>query len=238
MTTLVSIATYNEMANLPALVDAIFQQLPDAQLLVIDDASPDGTGRWCDERAAADDRLRVIHRPGKLGLGTATVQGLQYAVEHDYRYVVTMDADFSHDPRYLPELVASMESGSRVPGPLDVMIGSRYTRGGGVQGSPLSRRVTSRALNRFARFWLGLKVRDTSGAFRCYRTSALRQIPLDRIQSRGYSVFEELLMHLTRADARMSELPIVFVDRARGQSKVTPREALSSLYRLIRLRFG
>ncbi len=233
---LISIATYNELKNLPALVEAIFRQVPTAHVLVVDDNSPDGTGDWCDQYAASDSRLRCLHRPGKQGLGTATVAGLRYGIEHDYRYVLTMDADFSHDPRYLPDMIAGMEA--HPSGPVDVMIGSRYCPGGGVEGWPWHRRGMSRAINTFARWWLRLPVRDTSGAYRCYRTSVLSKLDLEQVRSQGYSVFEELLWLLARQGARMAELPITFVDRHQGESKITLHEACRSLGQLLRLRWG
>jgi dolichol-phosphate mannosyltransferase len=231
---LIAVATYNEIENLPALVEAIFHQLPDAHILVVDDQSPDGTGAWCDRYAATDPRLQCLHRAGKLGLGSATIAGLRHAVDHGYRYVVTMDADLSHDPRDLPRLLEAMEADPAAP--LDVAIGSRYVPGGGVEGWPLRRRWMSRAINRFARWWLRLPVLDTSGAFRCYRTEALARLDLGRFRSRGYSVFEELLWQLARHGARMAELPITFVDRRHGQSKITLREAVRSLAQIISLK--
>lgn len=235
MKTLIALATYNELKNLPRLVDQVRAELERADLsadvLVIDDNSPDGTGRWCDERAAADPQFDVIHRPGKLGLGTATVLALKTAVQRNYDAVLTMDADLSHDPRYLPALIAGVDEA-------DVVIGSRYVPGGGVDGWPWRRRVMSRLINGFARMWLGIKPRDTSGAFRCYRCEVLRRIDLSTIQSQGYSVFEELLAVLTRVGAKFREHPIVFVDREEGQSKITLAEAVRSVVQLIRLRFG
>ncbi len=169
--TLITVATYNEMENLPRLVEEIFRFAPEADLLVIDDNSPDGTGHWCDQKAAEDPRVHCLHRPGKLGLGTAILAGMKYAVEHGYKYVLNMDADFSHQPRYLPELLAGMDP----PGgpPVDVMIGSRYVPGGGVEGWPLRRHLMSRGVNFYARWLLGLEPKDCSGGFRCYRTSRL-----------------------------------------------------------------
>ena len=224
---LISIATYNEIENLPRLTDTILDVVPDVDLLIVDDGSPDGTGDWCDKRAAGDSRLRCVHRPGKLGLGTATILGLQTACDSGYDYVVNMDADFSHDPKYLPALIAGMESGPS--GPVDVMVGSRYRPGGGVEGWPLSRRIMSRMVNVYARFCLGLKVSDCSGSFRCYRTSALRKIDFRDVRSSGYSFFEEILWHLRRAGATFGELPIVFVDRQLGQSKISVREAVNAI---------
>jgi dolichol-phosphate mannosyltransferase len=222
---LITVATYNEIENLPPLVDEIFHYVPRADLLVVDDASPDGTGDWADGRAAKDPRVHCLHRSGKLGLGTATIAAMRYALEHDYDYMLNMDADFSHHPRYLPGLIAGMEGEP----PVDVMIGSRYVRGGGVEGWPLRRQIMSRGVNLYARTLLGLKARDCSGAFRCYRTAMLRKLDLDAIRSRGYSFQEEILWRLKRVGARFGETPIIFADRRRGQSKIDRREALEAL---------
>ena len=226
--TLVTVATYNEIDNLPKLVGAIFEVLPEADLLVIDDDSPDGTGGWCDEQAAGDARVHCLHREGKLGLGTAIVAGMRHAIERGYRYVLNMDADFSHHPRYLPDLVAGMDPADGPP--VDVMIGSRYVPGGGVEGWPWRRHFMSGGVNLYARWLLGLKPKDCSGAFRCYRTELLAKLDFDRIRSRGYSFQEEVLWHLKRLGARFGETPIVFVDRAEGQSKINSREAVAALW--------
>ena len=143
--TLVTVATYNEMENLPRLVEQIFRYVPQVDLLVIDDNSPDGTGAWCERRRAEEPRIACLHRPGKLGLGTATIAGMKYAIENGYRYVLNMDADFSHQPKYLPALLAGMEPAGAPP--VDVMIGSRYVPGGGVEGWPLKRQLMSRGVN-------------------------------------------------------------------------------------------
>jgi dolichol-phosphate mannosyltransferase len=184
--TLVALATYNEVENLPALVDEIFFYVPHVDLLVIDDNSPDGTGAWADAKAAGDPRVRCLHRGGKLGLGTAVVDAMRYAIQHEYDYLVNMDADFSHHPRYLPGLIAGMEGEP----PVDVMVGSRYVSGGGVEGWPIHRRVMSRGVNLYARGLLGLPVKDCSGSFRCYRVSLLKRLDFAAIRSRGYSFFE------------------------------------------------
>ncbi len=231
--TLVAVATFNEIDNLPRLVEGIFRVLPAADLLVIDDNSPDGTGKCCDQHATRDPRILCLHRPGKLGLGTATLTALQHAVDQDYEFVITMDADLSHDPSYLPSLLAGMNP----PGDAarDVMVASRYCPGGGVEGWPWRRRVMSRAINWYSRRLLGLTVQDCSGAFRCYRTARLRELDFDQIQSRGYAVFEELLSKLQQVGAQFGELPITFVDRDRGESKINLREAFSALGTITRL---
>jgi len=226
--TLITVATYNEIENLPPLVEAIFAVAPEVDLLAIDDNSPDGTGKWCDEQAASDNRIHCLHRPGKLGLGTATIAGMRYAIERGYELLLNMDADFSHNPRYIPALLAGMENA-------DVMIGSRYVAGGGVKDWPLARKLMSWGVNTYARLLLGLSPRDCSGAFRCFRVELLKKIDFDSIRSRGYSFQEEILWHLKRAGARFTETPILFADRERGQSKINSREALSVLWIIFRL---
>ena len=226
--TLVMTATYNEIENLPRLVDEVFAAVPDVHVLVVDDNSPDGTGRWCDERAAAADaRVCCIHRSGKLGLGTAIVAGMKHAIEHGYRYLVNMDADFSHHPRYLPAMIGGMDP--PVGPSVDVMIGSRYVPGGGTANWPLRRRLMSRAVNLYARWMLWLGARDCSGGYRCYRVQTLNRIDLDSIRSRGYSFQEEILWMLRRAGARIGETPIIFADREQGQSKINGREAIAAM---------
>ena len=231
--TLVTVATYNEIENLPKLVEGIFQQLPEADLLVIDDNSPDGTGQWCDGRAAEDARVHCLHREGKLGLGTAIVAGMRYAIKHGYRYVLNMDADFSHHPRYLPDLLAGMDPQEGPP--VDVTIGSRYVPGGGVEGWPLRRHVMSRGVNFYARWLLGLKPKDCSGAFRCYRTELLARLDFQSVRSRGYSFQEEILWHVKRLGARFGETPIIFVDRQAGASKIDAKESVAALWIILKL---
>ena len=151
--TLVSIATYNEMENLPKLVGDVFRYAGDVDILIVDDNSPDGTGQWCDAKAAEDPRVHCLHRPAKLGLGTATLAGMQYALQHGYRYLVNLDADFSHHPRYLPQILQRMEPDNQPP--CDVVVASRYVAGGGVEGWPLYRRWMSRAVNAYEGGCLG-----------------------------------------------------------------------------------
>ena len=230
--TLITIATYNEIENLPRLVDEIYAAAPEAHLLVIDDNSPDGTGQWCDEKSQREAGFFCLHRAGKLGLGTAIMAGMQYGVEHGYDYVLNMDADFSHSPKYIPNLIAGMDpitDTTTASSPVDVMIGSRYIPGGAVENWPWRRRLMSKGVNVYARVCLKLSPRDCSGGFRCYRTSLLKQLDFTTIRSRGYSFQEEILWRLKRLGARFGETPIVFADRARGQSKINLREASSAL---------
>jgi dolichol-phosphate mannosyltransferase len=243
--TLVMTATYNEIENLPRLVEEIFHYAPHVHFLAIDDNSPDGTGRWCDERAAADQRIHCLHRSGKLGLGTAIIAGMKYAIEHGYDYVLNMDADFSHHPRYLPAMIAGMEGplplalgegrGEGARRQTDVMIGSRYIPGGGTEGWPLKRKLMSRAVNLYARWLLWLRPKDVSGGYRCYRVSKLADLSFDQIRSRGYSFQEEVLWLLRRRGARFGETPIIFADRERGQSKINRGEAWAALRIILHL---
>jgi dolichol-phosphate mannosyltransferase len=225
--TLITVATYNEMENLPRLVEEIQHFLPEADILVIDDNSPDGTGQWCDRQQAENPRIACLHRPEKLGLGTATIAGMKYAIERGYQFVLNMDADFSHQPKYLPALLSGMDPPNGLP--MDVMIGSRYVVGGGVEGWPLKRQLMSRAVNLYARWLLGLRPRDCSGAFRCYRTNLLARLDFKAVRSRGYSFQEEILWRLKRLGARIGETPIVFVERQLGISKIDSGEALAAL---------
>ncbi|TWT88444.1 Undecaprenyl-phosphate mannosyltransferase [Pseudobythopirellula maris] len=221
---LVVVATYNELENLPRLVDAIQQALPAADLLVVDDNSPDGTGAWCDERATSDPRVSCLHRAGKLGLGSATYDGFRHAIEHGYGIVVTTDADWSHPPERLPELVRLVDSGEA-----DVAIGSRYCPGGKIEGWPLKRRVASRMVNSAARVMLRLPIGDCSGAFRAYRVGLLARLDFSAVLTGGYAYLEEILWRLKREGARFAEAPITFTDRVAGQSKINTGEAITAL---------
>jgi dolichol-phosphate mannosyltransferase len=219
---LVALATYKERDNLAPLVAEIHAAAPAVDVLVIDDNSPDGTGELADRLAARDRRIRVLHRGGKLGLGTAMLTAMRYAMERGYDILVTMDADFSHHPRYLPAVLAGMRDH-------DVTIGSRYIRGGGTVNWPLSRRLISRGVNALVRLLMRLPARDNSGGFRGYRVAQLRRIDLSRLLSHGYSFQEEVLFRCHQAGARIGETPIVFEDRRAGASKVNPREMVRSL---------
>jgi dolichol-phosphate mannosyltransferase len=228
---LVTLCTYNERENLGALVPEIRRTLPDADVMVIDDGSPDGTGALADELSASEPRVRVLHRAGKLGLGSAILAGMRRAIADGYDFVINMDADFSHDPRHLPALVACMERA-------DVAIGSRYVPGGGIEGWGPLRHFMSRGINWYARLLLGLSTRDNSGAYRCYRCSKLAQINLDRVRARGYAFQEEILFHCRLAGCRFAETPIVFHDRRYGTSKINWRESAAALWIILRLGAG
>ncbi|MDR2761871.1 MAG: polyprenol monophosphomannose synthase [Planctomycetaceae bacterium] len=228
---LVVLATYNERENIVQMVEQIFANAPDVDILVVDDNSPDGTGDWVEENCRVDSRLKLLRRSGKLGLGTAILDAMRYAIVNDYKYLINMDADLSHSPKYIPSLRAkSLEGG------YDVVIGSRYIPGGGVEGWAFSRRWMSYLVNLGAKFLLGLKTQDNSGAFRCYKVDTLKSLDMDKFISRGYSFCEEVLFRLKKKNATFAETPIIFVDRQRGYSKINKKEAINAV--LIFLRLG
>ena len=220
---LVSLACYNEAGNIEPLILAIREHAPHAAILVIDDNSPDGTGQIADRLASTLPNIHVIHRAGKLGLGTAILSAMQFAIDQKFDLFLNMDADFSHPPRFIPSLIAGMEHA-------DVMIGSRYVPGGGVEGDfNLKRKAMSTGINVYARLFLGLRTRDNSGSFRCYRVSKLSKIELKRIKSRGYSFMEEILFWCRKVDCTFGETPILFENRRSGYSKINKMEAVKAL---------
>jgi dolichol-phosphate mannosyltransferase len=219
---LVATATYNERENLSGLLAGIRHHAPAAEVLVIDDSSPDGTGELADELARSSPWLHVLHRAGKLGMGSALLAAMRYAIDHGYDLLVTMDADGSHAPHYLPALLAGMSDH-------DLMIGSRYVKGGGTVNWPASRRAMSLGVNVLVRALMGLPARDCSGGYRCYRVARLKQAGLERMLSHGYSFQEELLYRFRRAGGRIGETPIIFTNRQKGGSKVNSREIVRSL---------
>jgi dolichol-phosphate mannosyltransferase len=225
---LVTLCTYNERENVRQLVPEIRRILPRADVLVIDDNSPDGTGQVADELAGGDGHVRAIHRAGKEGLGSATLAGFRDAIANGYHFVLNMDADFSHDPQYLPAIVEGM---SRA----DVSIGSRYIPGGGIEGWGPLRHFMSRGINWYVRLLLGLATRDSSGAYRCYRVSKLAQIDLNRVRAHGYAFQEEILYRCRLVGCRFAETPIVFRARRYGASKINWRESAVALWIIFRL---
>ena len=223
---LVTIVTYNELENLPDLVRRIQEIVPHADLLVVDDNSPDGTGRWAAQQAATDERIRCLHRPRKMGIGSAALNALSYAVDGQYTLVISLDADGSHDPRFIPLMLEQMRS--EQPKRPDLVIGSRYVPGGRTIGWPLYRRWMSRGVNTFARVMLGLPVRDCSGAYRCIRVAALERLELASLRSQGYSVFEEILWRSRRLERDSkrspSSSPIARTEPPRStRARVSPR---------------
>jgi dolichol-phosphate mannosyltransferase len=227
--TLIVTPTYNERDNLAEFVAAVRAAAPSADVLVVDDASPDGTGALADALAAGDPHVHVIHRAGKLGLGTAYVEGFRYALGGGYDVVFEMDADLSHDPGYITRFLAAVEAGA------DVVLGSRNVPGGGVEGWGLGRHVLSKGGSLYARSILGVDVRDLTTGFKAYTRRALTEIDLETVRSNGYSFQIETTYRALRKGLRVVEVPIVFVDRRAGRSKMSRRifaEAVTQVWRL------
>ena len=228
---LVAICTYQEAENIEAILAALRDALPNADLLVVDDSSPDGTSDLVRQRQAEDSKLLLNQRTDERGLGSAIVSAMQHATEQGYEFFINLDADFSHDPQALPAMLTLAVEDPQI----DVVIGSRYVKGGNIIGWPLRRRVISKLLNTFATTCLGLPVSDCSGSMRCYRVSRLQQISLATLQCTGYAVLEELLVRIQRSGGKMAELPITFTERERGQSKLSLGEAIRSVKFLLKL---
>lgn len=229
MKTAVVIPTYNEKESLPRLMRELLELPVNIEIVVVDDNSPDGTGAIADDFAADHAQVRVVHRSGKLGLGTAYVAGFRQALAGGADRVVTMDADFSHNPRYIPNLVALCER-------YDLAIGSRYVPGGGIDANwGFHRKLLSAAANRFARTLLGLRAHDCTAGFRCYRAAVLRSIPLDDIRSNGYSFLVEMLYLCQSRGYSIGETPILFEDRREGTSKISQVEIVKGVRTVVRL---
>jgi len=219
--------TYNEAENIQRLLPLLLELPDNVRVCVVDDRSPDGTGQIADDWAAREPRVTVVHRAGKLGLGTAYIAGFRHALARNADAVLTMDADFSHHPRYIPAMLEKA-------GQADLVIGSRYTPGGKVN-YPFHRRALSRTANLVARTALGLHAQDCTAGFRLYRDYTLTSVPLDRIFSNGYSFLVEMLTLMEARGYRAVEVPIVFDDRRYGQSKISSREIVKAMYTVLRL---
>jgi dolichol-phosphate mannosyltransferase len=226
------VPTYNEAANLEPLLAALRAELPDARMLVVDDASPDGTGALADAIAARDPGVEVLHRPEKAGLGVAYVSGFAHALAGGAEYVVEMDADLSHDPRDVPRLLERARAGA------DLVLGSRYVDGGGVEDWDLLRRVLSRGGCRYARTVLGVAVRDLTGGFKCFRAATLAAIDFETVRSEGYAFQVELTYRALARGLRVEEVPIVFRERTAGESKMSARIALEAMWLVPALRLA
>ncbi len=227
---LVIVPTYNERENIERLVPLILEEDDRLDVLVIDDASPDGTGEAADELAAASDRVHVLHREGKLGLGTAYIAGFHWGLERSYGLLFEMDADFSHDPDHLPRFLEAAEE-------FDVVLGSRYLhRRVTVINWPIGRLFLSYFANVYARVVTGLPVTDATGGFKCFHREVLERIPLDRVESEGYSFQIEMSFRAWRAGFSIGEIPIVFADRSEGESKMSKRIIREAVWKVWKLR--
>jgi len=213
---LVVVPTYNERTNVSQVVPAVLAQDPCIEVLVVDDNSPDGTGQIADQLASDDARVHVLHRGGKEGLGKAYIAGFRWALERGYDLVFEMDADFSHDPRFLPKLIEAVQDA-------DLVIGSRYKTGVNVINWPISRLLLSLGANQYARWVTGLPLTDSTGGFKCFRRRVLEAIPLDRVRSNGYAFQIEMSFLAWKRGFRLKEIPIVFTDRVEGQSKMNKK---------------
>ena len=228
---LVVIPTFNEAVNLPQLVPQVLAQDPRIEVLVVDDNSPDGTGALADEMRGANPRVHTIHRAGKLGLGTAYITGFKWALERSYDYMFEMDADFSHDPRHLPEFLTAIQDA-------DVVLGSRYLHGKvTVVNWPMSRLMLSYLANIYARWFTGLRIWDLTGGFKCFRRRVLEGIDLSQVVSNGYAFQIEMSVRAWRKGFKLREIPIVFVDRTEGQSKMNRAIVREAVLKVPRLRF-
>jgi dolichol-phosphate mannosyltransferase len=226
----VIVPTYNEQENIQPLVMQLLALPVGVRVIVVDDNSPDGTGAIADRLAAeSDGRVGVVHRAGKLGLGTAYIAGFGRALAAGTDLICTMDADFSHNPRYVPDMVDKIGQG------YDLVIGSRYVRGGGASGCTLPRILLSWGANAFARAMLGLHAHDTTAGFRCYRREVLAAMDLGEIKASGYSFLVEMLFRVERGGWRVGEVPIVFENRRLGTSKISQAEIVRAMGTVLRL---
>ena len=227
----VIVPTYNESENVTRIVPRILDQDPRLDVLIVDDNSPDGTGKLADELAAADSRVHVLHRAGKEGLGRAYLAGFRWALERDYAFVFEMDADFSHDPFHLPEFLAAIRDA-------DLVLGSRYRDGKvTVVNWPMTRLMLSYGANIYARAVTGLHLGDATGGFKCFRRHVLEAIPLDQIRSNGYAFQIEMSFRAWKRGFRITEIPIVFHDRTEGESKMSKRIVREAIWMVWRLRW-
>ncbi|MEK7347496.1 MAG: polyprenol monophosphomannose synthase [Candidatus Eisenbacteria bacterium] len=229
MKALVIIPTYNERENLTELLRQIFVLGLHVEVLIVDDNSPDSTGELADQMAAADPRVHVLHRPGKMGLGSAYVTGFRYALERDYEAIFEMDADFSHNPESLPVFLKELENA-------DLVLGSRYLHGVTVVNWPLSRLILSYLANVYSRVITGMPIKDATGGYKCFRRQVLEAIDLSRVKSDGYGFQIEINFKAFRKGFRIKEIPILFVDRRAGESKMSRKIVWEAAYMVWRLR--
>jgi dolichol-phosphate mannosyltransferase len=227
---LIIIPTFNEMDNISRLIKDIFSLYPneDIHLLIVDDNSPDGTGKFVEELSHKDNRINVLHRPGKMGLGTAYIAGFRYALENNYDYIFEMDADYSHDPKEIGSFLTAIKE-------YDLVLGSRYVVGVNVINWPMQRLLLSYFANIYTRLITGLPVKDATGGFKCFRREVLQAINLNNIRSNGYAFQIEMTFKAWKKGFKIGEIPIIFIDRVKGQSKMSKkivREAILMVWKL------
>ncbi len=231
MKSLVIIPTYNEKENLEKIVPEILKMDDSLNILVVDDNSPDGTGQIADRIASHHKKVLVLHRPGKMGLGQAYIAGFKYAIEKGFDYIFEMDADFSHDPRYLPDFLSGIKEA-------DLVIGSRYIKGVNVINWPMTRLLLSYYANIYARWVTGLPLNDSTGGFKCYRRKVLESINLDEVRSNGYSFQIEMSFRAWKKGFKIKEIPIIFMDRREGKSKMSKKIVREAIWMVWRLRLS
>ena len=228
--TIIVVPTYNEKGNIETIYHKIFKAAENCHLLIVDDNSPDGTGRIADSLAAQDARVQVSHRQRKMGLGSAYVHGIQKALDQGYQNVIAMDADLSHDPVNLPKMLSLIKE-------YDMVIGSRYVKDGGMVNWNARRFLISQLANLYCRWMLGLRQADCTGGYKCYRADLLRKIGMDKFFARGYSFQVEILFRALKAGAKVVEFPIIFVNRHEGESKLNHRELMEFAWTVLKLRW-
>ncbi|MCK5398471.1 polyprenol monophosphomannose synthase [bacterium] len=225
------IPTYNEVENIKNLILKIRQYLTDIQIYVIDDNSPDGTANIVRKIEETDINVRLIFRPKKNGLGAAYIHGMTVAAEKEFDFVIMMDSDFSHNPKHLPTMIENIQK-------YDVVIGSRYVKGGGIKNWPMYRKLMSFAANYMIKIFLKANVKDSTTGYRCIKTNILKKIKFETIHSQGYSFLYEMLWRIEGVGARIKEIPIIFIDRQFGQTKISQGEILKAMTMLVRLNFS
>ncbi len=231
MKVLIVTPTYNEAENLERLFNEVFSVVPDVHMLIVDDNSPDGTGKMADERAAEDERVHVLHREGKLRLGTDYIAGLKWALERDYTHIFEMDADLSHQPKYLPDFLEKAKDHQLV-------LGSRAIKGGGTEGWGPGRKFLSRGGTLYTRSILWLPYTDLTGGFKCFHREVLERLDLDTVRSEGYAFQIELTWRAHKLGYKIGEVPIIFPDRTEGQSKMSKGIFMEAVTMVWRLRFS
>ncbi len=221
--------TYNEMDNISRLIPELLERYDDLDILVVDDNSPDGTGGYVEELSKQNSRIKIIKRGRKLGLGTAYIAGFKYAIQHDYEYIFEMDADFSHDPKEIKNLLLAAEN-------YDLVLGSRYVRGVNVINWPMRRLLLSYFANKYTRFITGMPIQDATGGFKCFKRKVLESISLDQISSNGYAFQIEMTFKAWKKGFKVGEIPIVFVDRVKGTSKMSKKIVREAIFMVWKLR--